>query len=168
MESMLSILQTTNLEGLQKESLTIKTSNEDSVSVYQGGQLTRDCVVNETQKILVAFPKIEPQMIDLLRERFKANVFNDDRIRDAVAFVIDNYTGFDKLPAIADFVRYDKRVKIWDYDSILRHTKDYSPDERGAFWNTLEKIDVNGELRWAKKEDVKQFNLKKYIKQVSK
>jgi hypothetical protein len=144
---------------------TTQTSN-DELSIYVGGQLTQDAVIKETEKILIAFPKIESQMIALLRERFKANKFNDERMRDAVNFVIDNYTGWDKLPAIGDFVKFDKTVKVFTLSELqIKHKDAYY---MGATYDPIvreySRIDFYGQLRYAKKEDIERYNLKTWSK----
>lgn len=121
-------------------------------------------VIRETEKILVAFPKIEPQMILLLRDRFKANGFDDKRMTDSINHVIDTYSCWDKLPAIADFVSFDIKVKIYTYWELREKYKDrYYP---GATYDPIvaeyERIDFRGRECWAKKEDVKQFNLQRF------
>ena len=132
------------------------------MSIYQGGQLTQNAVVKETEKILVAFPKIEAQMVSLLRDRFKANGFNDAKMIDAVNFVIDNYKGWDKLPAIGDFVSYDKTIKVFLWTELLEKTKEDSPQTRAEYLNNFIAIDFYGEQRFARKEDVERYNLKKW------
>ena len=92
-------------------------------------------------------------MVKLLRDRFKANGFCDKRMEDAVNYVIDNYTGFDKLPTIADFIRYDKKVKIYTHGEVTENN----------LWGTVEAIDVGlDKPRWAKKEDVEKYGIKKW------
>ena len=89
-------------------------------------KISEKVLIEQTAKILVAFPKLEPQMLELLKERFKANNFCDQRIIDSVNYVIDNYSGFDKLPSIADFIRYDKKVKTYTISELReKHKNDY-------------------------------------------
>lgn len=121
-----------------------------------------DNVIKQTEKILVAFPKMEKQMVALLRERFKANGFNDERMTDAINYVIDNYSGFDKLPAIGDFVKYDKKVKTYTYQELMIKYKDfyYAGANNGDPINRdYERINVNGQMRMALKEDVVRYKL---------
>jgi len=103
-------------------------------------------------------------MVYLLRERFKANKFNDERMTDAVNFVVDNYKGWDKLPSIGDFVSFDRTVKIFTYNELLTISKDYSAQQRGEFLNSFERIIFYDQDRWAKKEDVARYNLTKWVK----
>lgn len=154
-----------NSEGLQKTLREIPISSDNEISVYQGGELTERAMVEETSKILVAFPKMEPQMINLLRERFKANGFNDERLRDAVNYVIDNYRGYDKLPSIADFISYDKKVRIYTRSELLEKHKDayYYGAKYDPIANEYELINYNGKPRYVRKEDFIKHKLKKWL-----
>jgi hypothetical protein len=160
---MQNISQRINLSELPKISQTTKTSNNE-LSIYQGGQLTQAAVIRETEKIFIAFPKIEAQMVSLLRERFKANGFNDERMSDAINFVIDNYRAWDKLPAIADFVSFDKTVKVYTYGELMTKHKDayYMGATYDPIANEYDQINFYGEQRFAKKEDVERYRLQKW------
>jgi hypothetical protein len=141
-------------------------SDNGEISVYIEGGLTLDNVVKQTEKILVAFPKLEKQMINLLRERFKANGFTDQRMNDAINFVIDNYSGFDKLPAIGDFVKFDKKVKTYSYNELREKHKDAY--YMGATYDPIAKeygqIKVSTFLRYAKLEDIEKYHLPIWVK----
>lgn len=119
-----------------------ETSNE--ISIYEG-ELTQREVIKQTEKILIAFPKLDQPFISLLRERFKANKFSDLRMIDAVDYVIDNYTGFDKLPAIADFIKFDKKVRVYDYEEMLK----MNLEDRDIF-NKCRTIKKDGKVYWIK------------------
>lgn len=146
---------------------TIPTCN-DEISIYQGGALTEKKVIEKTGEILVAFPKIEPQMISLLRKRFKANGFNDQRMNDAIDHVIDHYTGFDKLPAIADFISYDRKIKHYSYEDLMSKYKDsYYP---GATSDPINddyiriKVQGHSKPRFVLKDDQVKYNLELFKK----
>jgi hypothetical protein len=129
--------------------------------VYSFGAITQETAIVECEKILVAFPKMERQMLKLLRDRFNANGFTDQRMTDAINSVIDNYSGFDKLPAIGDFVRFDKKVKTFTLSELKTKHKDAY--YMGATYDPIAveygSIKVDGQLRYAKKEDITKYNL---------
>jgi hypothetical protein len=102
----------------QNQSLTTPISNE--ISVYQG-QLTKEAFVKETAKILQAFPKMPDATFALLKDRFKDNKFTDERLKDAINQVIDTYEGWDKIPNIANFIQYDKKIKIFTYKESIEY-----------------------------------------------
>lgn len=154
MESIQNTLQKINSEEFQKTLQTTQTSS-DEISIYQGCGLSEKAIIEATEKILTAFPKMEPQMIKLLKERFKANGFNDERMLDAVNYVIDNYRGYDKLPSIADFISYDKKIKTYTGKELMEKYKDsyYYGASYDPIANEYELIDVNGEPKYVKKEE---------------
>ena len=58
------------------------------------------------KKIRDAFPNLPPGFFNILQDRLKDNKFCDERLKDAVNYVIDNCSY--PNPQIADFIRYDK------------------------------------------------------------
>ncbi|MBK8947182.1 MAG: hypothetical protein IPM32_18230 [Ignavibacteriae bacterium] len=146
---------------MQKTSRTIETYSkneyeENLISVYNHSNgLSQSVVIEQTEKILIAFPKLERPFINLLRERFKANNFSDERMIDSVNYVIDNYTGFDKLPQVADFIKYDRKVRVYSHAEVTQYN----------LWRNVEAIDIGlSNPRWIKKEDFEKYKFKKWIK----
>ena len=105
MEQVGKALQKVNLENSSKISKTIRISN--SLSVYSGS-LTTKGIATGAAMVLKAFPKFDKNQLSVLKARFKANKFTDQRIIDAVNNVIDTYEGWDKLPNIANFIQFDR------------------------------------------------------------
>jgi len=81
----------------------------------------------------------------------QANNFTNKRAADAVNYVIDNYTGYDKIPAIADFIKYDKKIKYYKPHEI----KDNMLQELGV---TLFAVGVDGQLCWTEEANLKYFD----------
>lgn len=105
---------------------------------------------------------MSPVTFDLLKERFKENGFTNERLRDAINHVIDTYEGWDKLPNIANFIQYDKKVKIYTYKELLdKYREDYYA---GATYDPISReydtIEVNGQKKYARKEDIEKYHLK--------
>jgi hypothetical protein len=72
---------------------------------------------------------------------------------DSVNHVIDNYTGYDKLPAIADFIKFDRKVKIYTHAEVTVNN----------LWDSVVTINVGlPKPRWIKTEDYNRFNFKKW------
>lgn len=53
---------------------------------------------------------------NLLAERIVSNDFSNDRLRDAVNYVIDNFKY--KELHVADIVGFDKRIKLYTYADV--------------------------------------------------
>lgn len=127
-----------NLENFPNQSQTIQDSNK--VSQYNGN-LTKENLAIQTARILKIFPKFPVNMLDELKEAFIDNKFTDERVKDAIDYVRDHYEGWDKLPNIANFVRYDKTINLYTYNEVLNKVnagesmanyKIYENDKR--FW----------------------------------
>jgi hypothetical protein len=63
------------------------------------------------KKLTLAFPRMESDFCNLLSERLIANGFTQERLRNAVDHVIDNFLY--KELNIADIILYDRRVKLY-------------------------------------------------------
>lgn len=139
-------------EASRTQSLMTTDSNE--ISVYKG-ELTKGCVIKQIEKLKKAFPKASPGYFEVLKDRFVENHFCDERVIDSVNYVIDTYEGWDKLPNIANFIGYDRKVKLYTYKEVCEN---YSWDDLGAVDVGLDKP------RWAKKEDIERYKLNKWEK----
>lgn len=73
---------------------------------------------------MVAFPSLENHFTDLLTESLFRNNFTDDRFNDAVNYVIDNCR-YPK-PSIADFVGYDKKIKLLTHADMVNGSLDFN------------------------------------------
>jgi len=151
-------------KGLQSQSQTIQDSN--SISIYEG-KLSKIETAKQTIRIALAFPKMPEQTIEILRDRFIENNFNDERMIASVNHVIDNYEGWDKVPNIANFIQYDKTIRFYTGRELKEKYKDsyYA----GATYDPIAKeycaVDINvGELRWIKKEHQKKYKIKLWNK----
>ncbi len=97
---------------------TIPISQTDTkISIYRD-KLTKSGIAKQIAKIHSAFPEMNKNQINILKERIKANNFTDKRFEDAVNFVIDNFK-YGNIPHIADFIRYDQTIDLFSYNDLL-------------------------------------------------
>ena len=99
------------------------------ISIYKGNLTARNLVKN-IAFIKKAFPVLPIDFYDLLTDRIKANNFSDERLNDAVNNVID--TCVYPQPTIAQFISFDKRIKVYDYSEYCKlceegQGKNYKP-----------------------------------------
>jgi hypothetical protein len=92
----------------------IQRSNE--ISIYKDNLLT-SCIVKNIAKIKSAFPSLPKGFYEIFSERITEDNFTSDRLTDAVNFVIDNCTY--PTPTVAQFISFDKRVKVYKYPEIV-------------------------------------------------
>ena len=153
--------QNQTLETSWNQSQTIQDSNE--ISIYKG-ELTKLALGEAAIKIMRIFPKFPKSMMEEIKEAFVDNKFTDERMFDAIKYVRDTYEGWDKLPNIANFTSFDRKVKVYTYYELLELYKDVSPEIRKESLNSYALIDVGLEKpKYAKKEEIEKFKLKKFI-----
>lgn len=88
----------------------------------------------------------------MLKDRFAENKFSDKRMIAAVNNVIDNYEGWDKIPNIANFISYDKKIKYFTWNEANEIGHKY-----------LVCVDLGfPKPRWVRTEDFETYKLKKW------
>lgn len=127
---------------------------ENGLSVYSG-QLTLKTVVEQNMKIKQAFPNLPNDWYEVFQNRITENGFTDERLTDAVNYVIDNcqYPN----PTIAQFIQFDKKIPIKTHKQLLEMLN----EDRSVF-NRYEAVRVDGTdiPMYARKGDVKKYKLK--------
>lgn len=125
--------------------------------VYTDDLLDQVTAAQLSMRILTAFPTMKKQQVQLLIEMMIEEGFTTQRAKDAVNSVIKSYKGWDKNPNIANFIGFDKRVKVLTYKEL-----NYLHDKGEVDWDDYEAVDVGlDKPRWAKKEDVQAYGLKR-------
>ena len=86
----------------------------------------------------------------------KEEKFTDERFRDSVHCVIK--TCIYPTPTIAQFISFDKRVKVFKYPEIVKMVEDGDPN---AF-DRYQRIQMEGlpEAVWIHINDVAKYNIK--------
>jgi len=106
-------------------------------------------------RVKAAFPSLPEDFYRVFSERIVDNNFNDTRLTDAINHVIDNCPY--PTPTIANFISYDKKVKLNTYEDMLKKTNDLGAE----VWNFYKKIEIPGRIKpvWVAIDEAKQFNL---------
>ena len=79
--------------------------------MYNGGVVDVKTIATELRKLKAAFPKLENDYISVIAERIQENGFTEERLKDAVAHLIDTFRY--QNPTIADVIGFDKRVRLY-------------------------------------------------------
>jgi len=140
-----------NLRVESKESSIVNSNNE--ISAYKD-DLTLMGIKMNCAKILVAFSGVDQSFTILLTESLKRNKFTDERLTDAVNFVIDNCK-YPK-PSISDFIQFDKKVKLYTHNEVINIL--YSDFEN------YKAVEIEGKLLWAHLTEIKKYSLKRVNK----
>jgi len=131
-----------------------------SISVYSGELSTRT-VIDGIKKIKAAFPNLPPDFYDILSDRIKENGFSDMRFVNAINHVID--TCKYPTPTIADFIGYDKQIKLYSYDEMLAKIN-FAGNSVSFQWDNYKPVKFmdREKLVWVHNDDISKYKLKIY------
>lgn len=138
----------------------IKNDNGYEISIYSG-ELTKPIIVEMTVKIRQSFPALPVGFFDILSDRLLANNFTDQRLKDAVEYVIDNCVY--PTPTIAQFISFDKRIKLYTYNQILNMNSEFS-GKVFQYYKSV-RIGKNEFPVYAHLNDIKEYNLELWNKE---
>lgn len=130
-----------------------RENNPSSISIYKGN-LTPKVLVESTVKVRKAFPELEDGFFEVFSERVKACGFTDDRLRDAVNYVIENCVY--PTPTIAQFISWDKRIKVYSYEEMLNKWDEGIGREA---YKPI-KFPDREKMVWVDIDDIKKYNIK--------
>lgn len=126
-------------------------TGEASLSIYSG-ELTGHTMTRSVAKIKATFPGLAPGFFDIFLERIKEKGFSDKRLIDAVNYVID--TCQYPTPTLANFLSFDKRIKIRTYHELCNMVTKGEDD-----FNRYTKIKIAGIFHYVRIADKEMFNI---------
>jgi hypothetical protein len=140
------------LQVYSQPNLAVMQTNE--ISIYSG-PLNTESIIQNAAKIKKAFPSLSIDFFDVFTDRIRENSFNDARLKDAVNFVIDNCVY--PTPTIAQFISYDKKIKVYSYEEMLKKWDELSP----TLANNYKPIQFpdREKLVWVHVDDIKKYKL---------
>jgi hypothetical protein len=149
--------------SLHEDSNEIKNTDQpsDMLSIYKTGTVSASVFAQCVIDLKSAFPDLPDSFYDLLERKLDVAGFNDDRLIAATDNLILNYS-YLKSPRIAHITSFNKFVKVYTFDELLYQKKDASPQERKTFLERFDKVNHNGELKYALKEDIIKYDLPKW------
>jgi len=102
-----------------------------------------------------AFPALPPGFYDIFSDRLKANGFCDERIKDAVSHVIDTCPY--PTPTIANFISFDKKIKLYTYQEMVKKSEEWGP----GVWETFKAIKLPGHQKpvWVNIDEAKRTGM---------
>lgn len=130
----------------QSSAIKVNENGETFMSLYSGG-LTVPIISSSMAKIKASFPALPVEFFTVLSNRIKENGFSDARLNDAVAHVIDNCIY--PTPTIAQFISFDKKVRLLTYHQMLDLCDKYG----GGVWDTYEKKKIGETMFWYSKAE---------------
>lgn len=131
--------------------LLIRENNDCFLSVYSG-DLQPETVAKNVAKIKAAFPALTPEYFKLFIDRVKEKGFTNERLIDAVNNVIDNCQY--PTPTLANFLSFDKRVKVLDYNEMCGLV-----GRQEAKFDNYARLTINGKIHYIKQSDKQIYNI---------
>lgn len=116
-------------------------------------------IAQESAKIQVAFPKLDKLFFTVLTERLIKNGFTENRLRDAIGYLLDNFKY--QTPTIADIINFDKKIKIYSH-----HEVELLIQEDKARFDDFYRHWVGNTLYRVKKTEADFYNLTPFLNQV--
>jgi hypothetical protein len=125
------------------------------ISLYKG-QLTTQKLIEGVSIIQKSFPSLPISFYEIFKDRIKANKFTDERLMDSITNVID--TCVYPTPTIAQFISWDKKIKVHKYPEIVAMVEDGDPN---AF-SRYQRIELEGlpEAVWIHINDIAKYKIK--------
>ena len=142
------------------QSILIKKEDHYEMLIYTD-ELTKPVIVETSIKIRQAFPALPKEFFDILSDRIIDNKFSDKRLIDAAKHVIDNCIY--PTPTIAQFIAFDRRIKLYDYNQVLKLNEELG-GKAFEFYRPV-RIGENVKPVYARVNDIKEFNLEIWRKE---
>ena len=127
------------------KTIRLNGAGELSVSLYADLPATDAEVAAQMAKLFVCFPGKEPFFWNVLSERIEANGFTAERLKDAVAHVLDNFRY--KELNVADVISFDRLEKLYTGSEYMK------AQMNGAQPSDFERREIDGTLYWVKKRN---------------
>jgi hypothetical protein len=127
----------------------VKTDDGNyKISLYPQGLLTDESIAVNLKKLQISFSRQTPEFFNILAERIVANGFTDEKLKDAVNYVIDNFQY--KELNISEIVRYDLCAKLYTGEEYMNFQM------KGMKPSDFEKRKVDGINYVVKKSDLRR------------
>jgi hypothetical protein len=108
--------------------------------------------IEQMKKLKQAFPQLPAGYYDVLLERIKENGFTDQRLKDAINYLVDNFTY--PTPTIANVIGFDRRVKLLTYGQLLE-----VQERTGRAFEDYCKVRRKGKLFWISKAEKEMYHI---------
>ena len=101
-----------------RETTTEEGEISYSLSIYKASPATMEQIKPVVALIGTTFPTFSQAKLSVLAQAVYDNMFTVERLKDAVAHVINTFTY--REPQVADIVSYDKCLKLYTYSEACR------------------------------------------------
>jgi hypothetical protein len=107
----------------------------------------RDFIFKKSSSLVNAFPGVTDEFVALLTDRIFKNKFTEQRLTDAIDYLVDNFKY--PVPSIADIISFDKKVKLHTYQQVCDKVtagdkfENFERMANGFYISKAEKIQYN-------------------------
>jgi hypothetical protein len=122
---------------------------ESKISAYVGA-LTQKGLIQQVSRIKNAYPQLPAVWHLEFRNAIQRHGFTDERLQDAVNYVIENCRYLQ--PLIADFIGFDRTIVLRDYNWMVKNS-----NETVSMWDYYVCITLNGVECYVSKLDAARF-----------
>lgn len=132
------------------------------MSAYSG-EITNEGRARAVDKIKDSFPSLHGGFHKVLAQRVTELKIPDERFMDAVNHVIDNCQY--PTPTIANFLSYDKKIKLYTYDQYLKLNHELQ-NQASRYYKAVR---IKGQSRqmYASINDIEKFNIPLWNKSIN-
>ena len=132
------------------------TTESNKITLYSDTLADTPDIIEAQKAIKKSFPNLPAGFYDMLDDRIRASKFTAERLRDAVNYVIDNCIY--PTPTIANFITFDRIVKIYTYEKVCHMAELFGPE----MFETYPVVILPGCTAHVRvhKDDVLKFKLK--------
>lgn len=114
-------------------------------------------MVRQQANMQAAFPKLDRPFFTLLTERLIANNFTEQRLRDSIGYLLDNFKY--QAPNIADIINFDKKLKLYSHNEVIILIE----DDRARF-EDFHRHWIGDTMYRVKKTEVEMYGLERFLK----
>ena len=142
------------------QNITLHKTDEDvEVSVYKQNQkVTPENLVKQIIRIKAAFPKLPPSYFQVFQDEIFETGMSDKKLVDSVSHVIHNCEYPE--PTMANFFKFDKLIKIYDYNQFIKMNDDRQGRAR-EFYAPIQ-VAWSDSVHYANKKDIAKYHLRPY------
>lgn len=119
------------------------------MSTYTG-ELTNQGMAKAVSDIKKSFPTLDEGFYEVFLDMIKSSKFDDERLIDAVTHVIA--TCVYPQPTIAQFISFDRKIKMWTYAQMIDET-----DRNQTVFKQRTPVKIDGQTFYVMLEDAAKY-----------
>ena len=124
----------------------VKADGCFEISIYKENNPTAEVLAWSVKTLRACYPDTDAVVFDILLERFKANGWGNDKIKDAVNNLIEKHVYKTINPA--NILTFDRKKKLYSYNQMIELVNKYG----ATIWENYSKENINGKIWYFENE----------------